>query len=192
MTPGNPARQEEEAWPAQGGGVSGGCVSSAIYWECAGPRAARLIAAKPCYSIPARLSFKKHLGLSPERFTLRSQEWGCHRKQGNLRNPFSSQGAEDMPGVGGCRRRKRAHFPLRSASGGYSDQRGHNYDASCLNSLAVGWKSHREAEPQESGAADDFWTVEAPDSRCLGFLTCKVRTAAVALPTSQATDKGLT
>lgn len=82
-----------------------------------------------------------------------------HRKQGSWRGPFPSQEAEDVLGAGDCRKGRRAHSPLCSASGGRSHQH-HNYDASCLNSLAAfSGRSRREAASQKSGVGGDFWTV---------------------------------
>ena len=43
-----------EAWPAQCGRSRGSRKSLAIYWGFVGPGAANLIAAKPCYCIPAQ------------------------------------------------------------------------------------------------------------------------------------------
>lgn len=94
-----------------------GSPSSAIYWGHVGPGAANLIAAKPCYCIPAPMSFKKHLGLSLERIYTEVPGVGLHRKWGNLRSPFPSQEAEDVLGVG-AGGGGAAHFPLYGASGG--------------------------------------------------------------------------
>lgn len=54
VTQGTSAMYEGETWPAQRGRPRGGYVSSTLDCGCVGPRAANLIAAKPCYRIPAQ------------------------------------------------------------------------------------------------------------------------------------------
>lgn len=52
------------------------------------------------------MSFKKHSGLSPECIYTEVPGVGMCGKQGYLRSPFPSQGAEDVPGGWGPREGK--------------------------------------------------------------------------------------
>lgn len=117
-----------------------------------------------------------------------SPRGGNVRKTGQPEKPLSFPGGWGCAGWLGAAGGEAAHFPLCSASRGHLHKWQQNYDASCLHSPAVcGGRKLCRAAPPKSGLGGHFlttWPWEAPDALSLRFLNCKMRTAALALPTA--------